>query len=98
MCPYTPQQNGIAERKNRLLLEVARFLMFTSSTPNRYWEEAILTAAYLINRLPTKVLKYQTPLNNMITTFPYVRILNTITPKVFDVWSMSIKPAQIVTN
>lgn len=82
-CPYTPQQNGVAERKNCYLLEVARSLMFTSSTPNRYWGEAILTAAYLSNRLPTKVLKYQTPLNNLMTTFPYVRILTTLTPKVF---------------
>ena len=57
--------------------------MFTSSTPNKYWGETVLTASYLINRLPTKVLKYQTSLHNLMTIFPHVRILNTLPPKVF---------------
>lgn len=64
-CPDTPQQNGVAERKNRILLEITRAIMIESNVPTTYWPEAIATANYLINRLPTKILKYQTPLNTL---------------------------------
>lgn len=44
-----PQQNGIAERKNRYLTEVERFLMFTKNVSKCFWGGAILAAAYLAN-------------------------------------------------
>ncbi|KAG8473962.1 hypothetical protein CXB51_033910 [Gossypium anomalum] len=62
-CPDTPQQNGVSERKNRHLVAVARALMFTMGVPKYLWGEAVLTACYLINRLPSKVLNFQTPLH-----------------------------------
>jgi hypothetical protein len=60
-CPNTPPQNGVAERKNRYLLEVARSLMFQMNVPKYLWSEAVLTAAYLINRMPSRILGMKSP-------------------------------------
>jgi hypothetical protein len=49
--PYTPQQNGVVERKNRTLLDMARTMLDEYKTPNRFWAEAINTVCYSINRL-----------------------------------------------
>ena len=59
-CPYTPQQNGVAERKNRHLLDVVCTLLLQSSVPSKLWVEALSTAVYLINRLPSSVLNFET--------------------------------------
>ena len=50
-CPYTPQQNRVAERKNRHLLDVVRTLLIDTSVPPKFWVEALATTTYLINRL-----------------------------------------------
>ncbi|KAG7583644.1 Retrotransposon gag domain [Arabidopsis suecica] len=60
-CPYTPQQNGVAERKNRHLMEVARSMMFHTNVPKRFWSDAVVLACYLINRIPTKILQDSSP-------------------------------------
>ncbi|RVX06283.1 Retrovirus-related Pol polyprotein from transposon TNT 1-94 [Vitis vinifera] len=83
-CVDTPQQNGVAERKNRHLLEVARCLMFFSNVPNYFWGEAILTATYLINRMPSRVLTFQSPRQLLLKKFPHTRAASSDLPfKVF---------------
>jgi hypothetical protein len=82
-CPNTPQQNGVAERKNRHLLEVARALLFSSKVPNYLWGDAVLTAAYLINRMPSKVLNFQTPINTFKECLPSTRFSTDLTLKIF---------------
>lgn len=60
-CPYTPQQNGVAERKNRTIVEKARTILSEASAPKKLWAEASYTANYLINRSPSKALLNTTP-------------------------------------
>ena len=50
-APYTPQQNGIVERKNRTLVEMARTMLDEYKTPRHFWIEAIYTACHIINRV-----------------------------------------------
>lgn len=64
-CPYTPQQNGFAERKNHHLLNVVRTLMIESSVPSRFWVEALSTAVYLINCLPSPTLHVDSPYSHL---------------------------------
>lgn len=54
--PKTPQQNGVAERLNRTLVEMARSMLLDSKLPKKFWGEAISTAVYLKNRTPVKAL------------------------------------------
>ena len=58
---YTPQQNGIAERKNRTIMEMARSMMKAKHIPNEYWVEVVAYAIYILNRSPTKSVKDKVP-------------------------------------
>jgi transposase InsO family protein len=50
-APYTPQQNGVVERKNRTLIDMARTMLGEFKTPERFWSEAMNTTCHAINRL-----------------------------------------------
>lgn len=50
--PHSPQSNGIAERKNRTLTEMVNSMLLTSGLPTCYWGEALLTANFILNRVP----------------------------------------------
>ncbi|GJX23326.1 retrovirus-related pol polyprotein from transposon TNT 1-94 [Tanacetum coccineum] len=59
-APYSPQQNGIAKRKNRTLKEMVNAMLISSGLSQDMWGEAILTATYLLNKIPRKE-KEETP-------------------------------------
>nr|GEW18960.1 hypothetical protein [Tanacetum cinerariifolium] len=88
--PRTPQQNGIAERKNKTLIEVARTMLANSLLPIPFWAEAVNTVCYVQNRvLVTKphnktlyeLLHGRTPSISFMRPFGcHVTILNTLDP------------------
>ena len=60
-CAYTSQPNGVAERKNRHLVETTRTLLLHHKVPQRFLGDTILAACYLINRMSSSVLHDQIP-------------------------------------
>jgi hypothetical protein len=69
-CPYAHQQNGVAERKHRHIVEMSLALLTYASMPLKIWDKAFLTATHLINRTPTKLLHHDTPLHRILGTTP----------------------------
>lgn len=81
--PYCPEQNGVSERKNRSLLDVARCLLIQSGLPAKFWAEAVNTANYIRNRCPTKSLNGSTPYGIWYGHPPNVSHLQNFGCKVF---------------
>ena len=61
IMPYSPQQDGIVERKNKFLMEMARCMVKSQVLPHGFWLEAVMCATYVLNRCPTKALQSMTP-------------------------------------
>ncbi|XP_052724120.1 uncharacterized protein LOC128193958 [Vigna angularis] len=60
-APYTPQHNGLAERRNRMILDMTRCMLKAKKLSHCLWGEVVSTAVYLLNRSPTKALSECTP-------------------------------------
>ncbi|XP_070019627.1 uncharacterized protein [Nicotiana sylvestris] len=60
-APRTPQQNGVVERKNKTLEDMARTMLLSSKMPHSFWAEAVNTTCYIINRCITRPLIEKTP-------------------------------------
>jgi transposase InsO family protein len=76
-APYTPQQNGVVERKNRALIVMARTMLGEFKTPERFWSEAVNTACHAINRLYLHRLLKKTSYELLIGNKPnvsYIRV------------------------
>ena len=57
IIPRIPQQNGVAKRKNQILLDMVRSMMEQVNLPISYWGDALLTATYILNRVPSKSIQ-----------------------------------------
>jgi hypothetical protein len=69
-CPHTHQQNGVAERKHRHIVEMGLALIAHASMPLKYWDESFLVAVYLINCTPMRLLSYDTSLHQLLGATP----------------------------
>lgn len=58
---YTPQQNGVTERKKKAMVEMAKCMLNEKELPYRLWGEPVHTAVYLLNRCPTRPIDNATP-------------------------------------
>lgn len=61
IAPYSPQQNGVVERRNRMLVEMTRSILEHMKVPNVLWGEAVKHSTYLINCITTRDLDGMTP-------------------------------------
>jgi transposase InsO family protein len=59
--PYTHKKNGVVERKNKTLMDMARCMLHARNMNPKFWTEAINIATYIVNRTPTIVAKHKTP-------------------------------------
>ena len=60
-APYTPQHNGVAERRNRTIINMVRSMLKEKQLAKNLWGEAVETATYVLNRCPTKQLANKVP-------------------------------------
>ena len=69
-CPKHPEQNGLAERKHRHIVDTGLTLLAHAHVPPAYWVEAFNTAVYIINRLPSPVIQNSTPYTKLFHREP----------------------------
>ena len=85
----TPQQNGVAERKNRTIAEMARSMLKGKGLPNTFWAEAVNTTVFILNRSPTKAVQNKTPYEAWYKEKPQVHFL-----KIFGCIAYALVPSE----
>ena len=75
-APYSPSQNGIAERMNRTLVELSQAMLIANELPEFLWEYAVLHAAYLHNCSYTQYLPDSTPYQGWHNAIPNISHLH----------------------
>lgn len=80
---YTPHQNGVAERKNKTLLDKTRCMAYASNLPSHLWTEALATANYVANRTSTRANEGITPYKRLTGQVPCVAHLRIFGCKIF---------------
>ncbi|KAJ9701255.1 hypothetical protein PVL29_006553 [Vitis rotundifolia] len=86
LSPYFQSQGILHDsscRKNGHLLNTTRALLFQGNVPKSYWGEAIFTATYMINRIPSRVLDNKSPIEILKSFYPHFRTSNGLTSRVF---------------
>jgi transposase InsO family protein len=71
-CSYSPQQNGVVERKNRHIVEITRAMLNDKKLPNYFWAEVVSTAVYIMNQTPIAVVHGMTPKEKFTSKKPDV--------------------------
>lgn len=75
---YTPKQNGMAERKNQIIMDMVYCILQAKHMLKKFWAEAIAYAVYLLNRCPTKCLEFKTPYKVWSGRTPSIKYLHVI--------------------
>jgi len=60
-CSYSPQQNGVAERKKMHIVKITCAMLNEKNLPNYFWAEVVATTVYIMNRTPTTIVHGMTP-------------------------------------
>ena len=71
----TPQQNGVAERKNRTLIEAARTMLVDSKLPVPFWAKAVSAACYVLNRVSVTKPQMKTPYELLMGKQPSIKFM-----------------------
>ncbi|KAD5802841.1 hypothetical protein E3N88_14201 [Mikania micrantha] len=87
--PYTPEHNGVVERKNRTIMGLTRSMLKHKEMLNHFWAEGVATAVYLLNRSPTKARPNKTPVEEWGGIKPSVQHL-----RIFGCVAYSLIPSQ----
>ncbi|MCO5562671.1 hypothetical protein L7F22_016299 [Adiantum nelumboides] len=91
IVPYSPQQNGVSEWKNRSLVQSARAMLLTVGLPKSYWEEAVAISCYLQNRIPHSIDPQHTPYFHWFGKIPNLQHLRVFGCPAYPVSALALR-------